>query len=799
MQRYWCLTPLVLAMCSPALQAATDTTNLQQVEVLSTATRSEQPVDGVTSSVIVVSRDEIDTLGAQSLKDIIVSTPGLTVQYGTFPSASSASKSSVSIRGLGATGTLWLLDGRRLAGEVKNPYDMDRIPAAMIERIEVVKGPMSALYGADAVGGVINIITRRPTDDVQVDVDARIGANAEGDGTQRHANIAVRGSQGKLRYSAYASVSSTDPYTETENTKTALGGGRHAPSEIPAVPGFLNPNGPTGGNAFYLQADGSVKPKPLDPAKAASDAAAAQAAFTQFREQAQAKVQDSYATDVTYREESDVKTVGGRLEYGFTEDVTAGIELNWFDEEREGVYRGAFHPTGFIPPMGHKTNPIVGYDVNGNPISLFQKEKRLLGKIPAWDVPVRSRDENSRVDVSVDTRINVNDDLQLNARYYQSDYEKRNSTTMLHYADFGYPNEAKSSASGMNANVDIRAFETYGIWTPNETHLVTVGGEVRDEEREATVFSQSNDLDKRGVNYTAFYLQDEIRLEDGFNITLGARHDQYEQDDYVDALGQQRNGDDDSKSTFRIGMLKRINDSLNVHASYAQAYRVPDIRELFIQKQTPAGLQLGAQTIDPRFGKQAIDLKAEETDAFEVGVNGRIGASRYQVAAFVNDISNRIQQVSVDANGDNQDDYFTFNNVSDAVTKGVEASFATPITSQLDGRIFWTELQTENEVTGKDLEFNPERTVSLQLDWRQSDAMRLGANLTYTGEQFYIKNGQDQTADAYTLLNVNGSYRVNGTSWSIYGGIDNLLDESIDKRLGSSVGRFVYAGVKASL
>lgn len=49
-------------------------------------------------------------------------------------SASSISKSSVSIRGLGAKGTLFLLDGRRLSGEVANPYDLDRIPASQIEK-----------------------------------------------------------------------------------------------------------------------------------------------------------------------------------------------------------------------------------------------------------------------------------------------------------------------------------------------------------------------------------------------------------------------------------------------------------------------------------------------------------------------------------------------------------------------------------------------------------------------------------------------------------------------------------------
>ena len=141
--------------------ADSDSKPVQMETITITATKSEKNIDGVSASVVVVGQKEIEMMGAYDLKGIFEKTPGLTIQYGTFPAASSTSKSSISIRGLGFFGTLFLIDGRRLANELPS-YDLDRIPASMIERIEIIKGPMSVLYGADAVGGVVNIITKKP-------------------------------------------------------------------------------------------------------------------------------------------------------------------------------------------------------------------------------------------------------------------------------------------------------------------------------------------------------------------------------------------------------------------------------------------------------------------------------------------------------------------------------------------------------------------------------------------------------------------------------------------------------------
>lgn len=214
------ISSLVTFMAINSLSA--NETKLDEIYV-TTATKTEKSIDGVSATVIVITQDEIEKMGAESLKDVISKTAGLTVQYGTFPSASAKSKSSVSIRGMGAAGTLFLLDGRRLAGEVKNPYDLDRIPASSIERIEVVKGPMSSLYGADATGGVINIITKKPKDTAEIDLNLRYGSNAYGDAKNKNASFAVRGKADKLGYSIYANQTNTTPYTQKETANVGIG------------------------------------------------------------------------------------------------------------------------------------------------------------------------------------------------------------------------------------------------------------------------------------------------------------------------------------------------------------------------------------------------------------------------------------------------------------------------------------------------------------------------------------------------------------------------------------------------
>lgn len=464
-----------------------------------TATKTEQPIDRVTASVRVITEADIARMGAKTLKDIFKNTPGLILQYGTFPSGSAASKSSVNIRGVGATGSLWLIDGRRLAGEVKNPYDMDRIPASMIERIEIVKGPMSALYGADAVGGVINIITKQPKDGFDAIIGLSFGSNSDGDGSNRLLNASVRGGYGQFRGSFYVSQLEAGDYAENEATATKVPTplGRVSPSQHPNI--------------------------------------------------ALRNIRDSYNVGVTYREQATVNTVGGRGEYDVTNEVTVGVEFNWFDEERNGTYRGVFHPTGYINPANNRP-------------------------IPAFDVPVNSTDNNERLDVAADINYDITDYLDVKFRVYKSRYKKRNVATMKEYADFGFQTEAQSASGGMSANVDIKSYELSANWQVHENHLLTGGVEHRSEKREANVFTQRTTMTTREVSYQALYLQNDFSINDTLRFTVGGRYDIYNQHGYTDDHGLKHNSKSDSESTFRVGMVKNLDKMINLRLSVAQGY-----------------------------------------------------------------------------------------------------------------------------------------------------------------------------------------------------------------------------------
>lgn len=683
-------------------EATAPTVMTEQIVV--TATKTEKEVSGVTASVDVISQEEIEAIGAANLKEIFEKTPGLSFQYGTFPAASSASKSSVSIRGLGAVGTLFLLDGRRLAGEVKNPYDLDRIPAGMIERIEIIKGPMSVLYGADAIGGVINIITKKPEEGLSGGVGARAGMNTDGDGSKLNGDFSLQGKVGDLGYNMYVNALRTKPYTEKEPTRTLI-----------KTPGGLVPP--------------SMHPSP-----------------------AVRRIQDSYDVDVSYREESEVYTVGGRVTYDILESTEIGAEFNYFSEEREGDYRSAFFPTGISPTPGQR--------------------------IPAFDTPVHSRDENWRRDFGVDLRSGLKSDLTLNLRVYNSYYEKRNVTTALNWEDAGFPNESASENLGMNANVDIWSYEAYAVYTPGDSHRLTGGGEYRDENREGTVFNEAGTYETRAVDYKALYLQDEWQITESLNATIGARYD-----DISNA---------DNKATFKVGLVNRFSDLFVLRGNFAQGYRTPDIRELYIRKNTPAGAQRGANVADPLLGKVPFELDPEFVNSFEVGASGRQGGFYYTAALFYNDISDKIEQVT--KNPGTPLAYFTFENISDASTQGIELAAGYEFSSGVGLEMNWYELDTENEQTGRELEFNPERQVTATLSYTDS-GFEIWTMGKYVGEQ-YAPDAEGGWIDSYFLVDVGTSYILDpDEEVKLYAGINNIFDEKIDKLIGSNVGPYVYAGV----
>ncbi|KMJ44096.1 outer membrane siderophore receptor [Xenorhabdus khoisanae] len=129
--------------------------------VVTTAAGFQQKIEDAPASISVVSREQLETKAYRDVTDALKDVPGVVVTGG-------GSKSDISMRGMASKYTLILIDGKRVDTRSTRPNsDGPGIeqgwlpPLSAIERIEVVRGPMSALYGSDAMGGVINVITRK--------------------------------------------------------------------------------------------------------------------------------------------------------------------------------------------------------------------------------------------------------------------------------------------------------------------------------------------------------------------------------------------------------------------------------------------------------------------------------------------------------------------------------------------------------------------------------------------------------------------------------------------------------------
>ena len=130
-------------------------------DIVVTADRVEEPATKTGSSITVISAAEIEKTGAKGVADVLRSVPGVDVHE----AGGIGTATSVAIRGSNPGETLVLIDGVRIGDPTATDGSVDfgNLAVTDIERIEVLRGPQSALYGSDAMGGVINIITRKGT------------------------------------------------------------------------------------------------------------------------------------------------------------------------------------------------------------------------------------------------------------------------------------------------------------------------------------------------------------------------------------------------------------------------------------------------------------------------------------------------------------------------------------------------------------------------------------------------------------------------------------------------------------
>ncbi|MCF7222025.1 TonB-dependent vitamin B12 receptor [Lysobacter sp. TLK-CK17T] len=271
--------------------------------VVVTATRTARTQDQTLATVTVIDRVEIERLQPPSLPDLLRGRAGISLANNGGPGKST----SLFLRGTESDHVLVLVDGVRIGSATSGGAALQDIPVEQIERIEIVRGPFSSLYGSEALGGVVQIFTRRPRGPFEPNAMAASGS----EGTWRaSAGVAGRGADGW--YSVQAAHESTEginAYRGTRNFDPDRDGYRNSSLSV------------QGGHRFGERWDGDVRV---------------------FRSEGRNEYDGGPASEA----DTVQQVVGGQLRYvagpGFRLTASAGTSADLSDNYFDGAFYSRF-------------------------------------------------------------------------------------------------------------------------------------------------------------------------------------------------------------------------------------------------------------------------------------------------------------------------------------------------------------------------------------------------------------------------------------------------------------------------
>lgn len=211
MRRLLLFTSLLITSRGFAQTKPVGADTLQKVnrldEVVVTATRTEKKLMNLPVPVISISAEEIKNRGMVRLNEILSEQTGLTIvnNHGQ----------GVQMQGFDPQYTMIMIDGEPIIGRTSGTLELSRITMTDIDKIEIVKGPTSSLYGSEAMAGVINIITAKPKDGFKLSATTRYGTNDNAD-----LNLNTSYKKDKFSLSAFINRNSSSGYSLIENSSS---------------------------------------------------------------------------------------------------------------------------------------------------------------------------------------------------------------------------------------------------------------------------------------------------------------------------------------------------------------------------------------------------------------------------------------------------------------------------------------------------------------------------------------------------------------------------------------------------
>lgn len=617
-------------------------------DVVVTATRTQEEVKAVPQTVEVITKEDIEQLGATDVYSALRLAANVDV------TSAGMAGHNVMIRGMSTNHTLILIDGKRFAGEdtsaTQNVYALGRLSLSNIERIEIVRGSASAQYGSDALGGVINIITKKSKEP-----SVMVGLSTGSEAINNYYHIDF-GKQGNF--------SSTFDMRFSDVRKNMQAGDE--------------------GSNYY------------------------------------GPIQDF--------------NFAGTWDLGNDKEID--LTLGYYNEHTKADYADKYTSTGVFQTSKDKKE---WYDYRRYDYSLGYS-----GKTDNSDYMIRT---------------------------FYSRLDKENN---LYNYRSNFPGPMENSLGSMYPKYDWDK-STYTLWgiegkntiQLNDNHLLTFGGEYRQNKVEGTRLSDGGDnvhqvsqsgngynspksySDKDITNY-AGYIQDEWQVNDKLLVIPSIRYD--------------HNSSFGGEVTPKIGATYFISDNSRIKANWGKGFKAPTISELYMVMERAMGPMTVRVEGNP-------DLKPEKSTSWDISFEAEKDNNFGKLTYFNNDVKNLITTKQTG------NSYFEqgYVNVDEAEIDGVEME----IGRNLDDK--WTIKATSNwldatdKVSGDRLDNRARNMTTLQLLYDDHDNWGYSAILwqQWANKYHYDDNDYNFTTTNFVL---NKKF---GEGNRVYAGVDNIFDKKI--------------------
>lgn len=681
-----------------------------------TATKTQLEKKEVPQSVEVITEQKIKELGAYSVQDALRLANNIDVQD------NGMTGNQVQMRGNSTMHTLILVNGKRMAAEntqsSQNAYELKRINISDVERIEIIRSNGSALYGSDAIGGVINIITKKSTTP-SISVNMHTGTKDEAtsfmysSGKQGKLSLKIGGGIEKVRkldsgvYKNYSKNTTTGAVTSTDASSTNMYGTRR----------FLNT-----GLSYAFDDNHSLD---FD--------------MNFMREQLKSFSWSSMATDYT---ETQMTTLLGFL-------------------RKQAIAGGA--PAAMVNSQVF-VNGLLKKGYTMEQLNASMPDPTTIKKYPQLSSHFY---DNTRSDYSLG--YNGKDGKHdYNFRTYFSELRKDNTswyknlnTNVDKFVDFDQNNYKQLVVEGkdsykMDDNNTLTFGAEYKKDIMNGTHLKGRGTDQHD----VTVNGKSKTSSEVSSETAAVYLQNEWKIGDKLLLIPAVRIDHH------DSFG--------THTSPKLGATYKLSENARVKANWGKGYRAPTLYELYSQMEKVGMAPMPVNVIGNP------DLQPEESTNFDFGFEAEKGKVNGKVTYYHNKIKNMIDGGDYDPDKLAQNIIWSkYINRGKVEIKGLESEIGYNFDEHWSVRGVYNYLDAKDLETGDRLAYRARHNGLIQLTYTDAKENPLTVNLY---NRYYFNYHQSNTDGyqqdySYSTTGLTVSKQFN-KNYRVYAGVDNIFNKS---------------------